>query len=207
MNFNCVSLGNNCAPAFALRSLNIRTAAYPFDWNISTLSALDMCFATNFEYFHKNLVLNDNKTKVIDHYGFIFPHDYPREAIINPENDVGEGIFPEENDKMIVNNWMDYNKIVVDKYARRIERFKKIINDSKPIIVFCMYDTADVLKLYNLFIKYYNRTDVYFINSCNKPFQNDHIININTDKNGVYNDLNAWKEGIDYIIKKYNVNI
>lgn len=202
MNFNYLTLGHDCSPAGALRALELRTTAYPFDWNISTISALESCFATNFEYFHKNVVLNDTNTKVVDLYGFIFPHDYPLENVNNMEEYIGEGVFAEENGKRIVNHWMDYNQIVVDKYARRIERFKNIVYDPKPIIVFCRYNTNEVLKLYHLFITYYKRSDVYFINSSSEPFENDNIKNIYTEKNNIWNDPTVWKEGLNDMLHK-----
>ena len=201
MSFNFLTLGHDCSPAGALRRLELRSTAYPFDWVISNISALELCFATNFEYFHKNVILNDTKTRVIDHYGFIFPHDYPLTNRNTNEDEIGEGTIGEENGKHIVDNWMDYNQIVVEKYARRIERFKNIINDLKPIIVLCRYDTKNVLELYNLFVRYYNRTDIYMVNAFPEPFENNNIINIDIEKNNIWGDINVWKEGVDYIIK------
>jgi len=201
MSFNCLTLGCDCSPAGAARNLGLRVTAYPFDWVISYIPSLELCFATNFEHYHKNLTLTEDKKKLIDYYGFVFPHDYPLKHTNINEEEIGEGIYGEENSKIIVDNWMDYNHIVVDKYARRIERFKNIINDPKPIIVLCRYNTPDVLHLYNLLVKYYNRTDFYIVNACSYPFENNNIININIEKNNIWNDNNVWKEGLDYIIK------
>lgn len=69
-----------------------------------------------------------------------------------------------------------------------IERFKNIINDTKPIIVLCRYNTCHVLKLQKLFMEYYK------------------IININTEKNNIWNESSIWKECIDKIILKINKN-
>ena len=120
------------------------------------------------------------------------------------ENNIGEGAFGEENGKCITDKWNDYYGIVLDKYNRRIERFKNIINEDKPIIVLCKYTTRDVLELQKLFIKYYKITNIYFINSSNEIFENDNIKNIYTEKNNIWNDVNVWKEGIYCIIKKIN---
>lgn len=189
----------------------MREIALPFDWVVSNVNSLQQCFETNFENFHKNLVLNYNKTRLIDYYGFEFPHDYPLSHMSDVENNVGEGVFGEEDDKFITDKWKDYCEIVLDKYNRRIERFRSIIMDSKPIIVLCRYNTRDVLQLQQMLIKYYNLTNVYFINSSNELFENDNIINIYTEKNNVWNDVSVWKEGIDYIInfkylKRYYYN-
>ena len=122
--------------------------------------------------------------------------------MINFENNIGEGVFGEENGKFITDKWSNYYGVVLDKYNRRIERFKNIINDTKPIIVLCRYNTTDVLKLHNLFTNYYNVKNIYFINSSNELFENDNIKNIYTEQNNVWNDVNIWKLGIDDIIKK-----
>jgi hypothetical protein len=205
MNYNFLTVGDGCSPADALRNLNLREFALPFDWILSNVNALQNCFETNFEHFHKNLVFNYNKKRLIDYYGFEFPHDYPLRHMSDVDNNIGEGVFdefPEDNDKFIGDNWHDYYDIVLEKYNRRIERFKNIVNDPKPIIVLCRYSINDVLKLQNLFIKYYKINNIYFLNSSNQVFENDNIKNIDTEKNNIWNDVNVWKEGMDDIIKK-----
>ena len=202
MDFNYLTIGNDCSPAAALKNLNLRNFALPFDWVVSNVNILHECFKTNFEHYHTNLVFNHNKTRLIDYYGFQFPHDYPLNYMSNVENNVGEGVFAEENNKTITNNWNIYYNVVLDKYKRRIERFKTIIADKKPIIVLCRYNTQDVLKLQQLFIKYYNITNIYFCNSSNEIFENDYIKNIYTEKNKIWNDISIWEEGINGIIKK-----
>jgi hypothetical protein len=203
MSYNYLTVGYDCSPAAALRSLNLREFALPFDWVVSNVNILERCFQNNFENFHKNLVLNCKKTRLIDNYGFQFPHDYPLNDMNNiDEKSFGEGVFGEENGKFITDNWTDYYNIVLDKYNRRIERFKNIINDKKPIIVLCRYNILDVFKLQDLFMKYYNIENVYFVNSSDETFENERIINIYTEKNNVWNDVNIWKQGIDDIIKK-----
>ena len=202
MSFNYLTIGYDCSPAGALKVLNLREFALPFDWVISNIKFLQRCFETNFEYFHKKLTFNYNKTRLIDHYGFQFPHDYPLTNMTNFENNIGEGVFGEERGKFITEKWSDYYDTVLDKYNRRIERFKNIINDTKPIIVLCRYNTKDVLELKELFIKYYKNNNIYFVNSCNEVFENDYIKNIYTEKDNKWNDINIWKEGIDDIVKK-----
>jgi hypothetical protein len=162
------------------------------------------CFETNFENFHKNLRFNGNKTRLIDYYGFQFPHDYPLNDMTNNENDIGEGIFGEETGKVITYKWIDYYDIVLEKYNRRIERFKNIINDTKPIIVLCRYNTRYVLELQKIFMEHYKINNIYFVNSSNEPFENDKIKNIYTEKNNEWNCVNIWREGIDDITKKIN---
>jgi len=202
MSFNYLTIGYDCSPASALKDLNLREFALPFDWVVSNIKSLQKCFETNFVDFHKKLVFNYNKTRLIDYYGFQFPHDYPLTHMTNFENNIGEGVFGEENGKFITDKWYHYYGVVLDKYNRRIERFKNIINDTKPIIVLCRYNTKDVLELQELFIKYCKNKNIYFVNSCNELFENEYIKNIYTEKDNKWNDINIWKEGIDDVIKK-----
>ena len=208
MIFNYLTIGYDCSPASALNGLNLREFALPFDWVVSNTKALQMCFETNFEYFHKNLTFNHNKTKLIDHYGFQFPHDYPLTNMTNFENNIGEGVFGEQCGKCITEKWCDHYSVVLNKYNRRIERFNNIVNDVKPIVVLCRYNTKEVLELQSLFMKYYKKNNIYFVNSCKESFENDYIKNIHTEtKNkdndeNVWNDINAWKEGINDVVKK-----
>lgn len=207
MSFNYLTLGSDCSPAAALKNLNLRDFALPFDWVVSNVNILEECFKTNFNSFHRNLVFNYNKTRLIDYYQFQFPHDYPLSDMRDVENNIGEGVFGEESGKVISDNWADYYSIVLDKYNRRIERFRNIVKDPKPIIVLCRYNTKDVLYLQKILIEYYNIENIYFINSSNEAFENDKIVNIHTEKNNVWNDTSVWKQGLNHIIFKINIQM
>jgi len=202
MSFNYLTIGHDCSPAAALKNLSLREFALPFDWVVSNVHILENCFKSNFDNFHKKLNFNYNKTRLIDYYGFQFPHDYPLNNMSVLENTIGEGVIGEEKGKFISDKWSDYYGIVLDKYNRRIERFKNIMNDTKPIIVLCRYNTNDVLKLQQIFMKYYKKENIYFINSSNEIFENDKIKNIYTEKNNVWNEASIWKQGMDDIISK-----
>ena len=77
MSINYMSLGYDCSPAATLKNLNIRDEALPFDWVVSNLQILITCIEDKFNSYHKNLRFNQRKTRLIDSYGFQFPHDYP----------------------------------------------------------------------------------------------------------------------------------
>jgi len=203
MVINYLTLGYDCSPAAVLRNLNIRKFALPFDWVVSDVNILEKCFEDNFSKFHKNLKFNYNKTRLIDEYGFQFPHDYQLNNMTNiNNNNVGEGIFGEEKNNFITDNWINYYDVVLEKYNRRIERFKIIVNDINPIIVLCRYNTKQVFKLQEIFLKYFNKQNVYFLNSSNQVFENSKIKNIYTEKNGEWNNTNIWKQGLLSIISK-----
>jgi len=203
MVINYLTLGYDCSPAAVLRNLNIRKFALPFDWVVSDVNILEKCFEDNFSKFHKNLKFNYNKTRLIDEYGFQFPHDYQLNNMTNiNNNNVGEGIFGEEKNNFITDNWINYYDVVLEKYNRRIERFKIIVNDINPIIVLCRYNTKQVFKLQEIFLKYFNKQNVYFLNSSNQVFEKSKIKNIYTEKNGEWNNTNIWKQGLLSIISK-----
>jgi hypothetical protein len=61
----------------------LREAALPFDWIVSSTTSLDRCFKDNFSGFHTELKYSTWKTRLIDKYGFEFPHDYPTVSLQN----------------------------------------------------------------------------------------------------------------------------
>jgi hypothetical protein len=215
--FNCITIGYDCSPAAALRGVNLRNFALPFDWVVSNISSLDVCFRDNFRKYHRELYYSNNKTRLIDAYGFQFPHDYPTEIDNLPqdysknfENMKDEDVTIKNNEVVItentiVKNWADHHETVLSKYDRRIKRFLEIMNDPKPIIVLCRYSTYEVLELQKLFLKYYHKENLYFINSTQEVFENDKIVNIYTEKNGEWNELIIWKSCLDAVILKHNL--
>jgi|UniRef100_A0A6C0IQ34 hypothetical protein len=203
MEINYLTLGNDCSPAAALRNLNLRNVALPFDWVVSNIHILETCFADKFEHFHKHLRYNETKTRLIDFYGFQFPHDYPLNHVEGgADDDIGEGIFGEETGKVIADDWYSHHDKVVAKYERRIQRFYSILGDSSPIIVLCRYNTKDVLRLQTLLLQHRKLENIYFINSSAEKFECDNITNIHTEKDGSWNDTNIWKKQIDECILK-----
>jgi len=196
--YNFLTVGSDCSPASALRQLKLREFALPFDWVHSRhIESIEKCFADNFSKYHTNLRLNRTRTRLIDEYGFEFPHDYPREDVSNNADNVGEGVFAEDKNTYIVHNWSNYYDIVKEKYNRRIERFLKIINDQKPIIILCRWNTNEVIRLKGMFEKYYNKTNIIFINSSSQPYVTETIINCYTERNNIWNEAQIWKENID----------
>jgi hypothetical protein len=198
--YNFLTLGAECSPAAALRSLDLREFALPFDWVVVNINGLEMCFRDNFQNFHKKLYFNDKKTRLIDYYGFEYPHDYPFTDISNNDS-VGEGVFGEENGKTITDNWNNYYDVVKEKYDRRIERFLNIVNDTKPIIVLCRHQIDSVIKLQELFKIYFKKTNILFINSSFQSFETPTIKNVYTERNGIWNDTVLWKEAIDKVVE------
>lgn len=201
---NFISIGSDCSPAAAQRSLQLRNTALPFDWIVSNINAVEKCFNTDFKDFHKNLRLNSSKSRLIDSYGFLFPHDYPRTKTVEfNETCIGDGVYKEEAGTYIVPNWIIHHDTVLKKYERRIERFRNVIRDSKPLIILCRYNSSsDIIKIQNLLLKNYGVKKAYCVNSSSECFENDTIINIYTEKNNKWNDSSVWLDGINRIILK-----
>ncbi len=193
--YNIITLGADCSPAAALRNLELRPFALPFDWVVSNIRSLNECFKTNFVHFHTELQFSNTKKRLIDAYGFQFPHDYPL-TDISDISIVGEGVIGEENGKTIVDNWQIYYNTVRDKYARRIERFINIMHDTKPLLVLCRYHTKDIVLIQWMLKHYYNKENVFFVNSCPEPYSDGRIINCYTERNGNWNEAAIWKEGV-----------
>ena len=194
--YNFVTLGYDCSPAAALRGLEQRPFALPFDWVISTVQSLRHCFEDNFAKFHVNLRFNQTRTRLIDEYGFEFPHDYPLTDTADTTH-VGEGMIGEEAGKTIHDTWQAHHALVKEKYDRRIERFLALVKDTKPLIVLCRYSPADAIELRDLFTRIYNKTNVYFINSSGTPAPScASLRHIHTERNGVWNEASVWNEAI-----------
>jgi len=161
--YNFMSIGYDCSPAAALRTLNLREHALPFDWIVSKPSFLHQCFEDNFTGFHTELKYNENKQTLVDKYGFQFPHDYPLidDLSFNPLS-LGEGEFGQQTNKIITPDWNNYYHVVKAKYERRIQRFLEIVQSPLPIIMLCTYKTSDVLTIHFLFNKFYNKQNIIF---------------------------------------------
>jgi hypothetical protein len=193
-----MSLGYDCSPAAALRNLNIRNEALPFDWVQTNLKSIINCIEDNFQKYHKNLVFNFTKSRLVDSYGFQFPHDYPFNLNNIDKEKLGEGIFGEEKDKQIIDNWSEYHSIVLEKYNRRINRFYNYLNSKNPVIFLCRDYNVNNINYFSSYLKKkFKKDNIYFIISSNENFKNNYIISCNTEKNGKWNDIDIWLEAIN----------
>jgi hypothetical protein len=201
-----MSLGNECSPAGALRNLNIRDEALPFDWVESNLQIITNCIEDNFNSYHKNLRFNQKRTRLIDSYGFQFPHDYPFENNNIDDSKIGEGVFGEEPNKQIISNWKEYHELALEKYKRRIERFYNYLNSDKPLIILCRgYHVNNINQFGSYLANKFKKGNIYFVLSSKQIFKNNHIITCDTEKNGNWNEASIWSEAIDSIKSMNNL--
>jgi hypothetical protein len=195
-----MSLGNECSPAGALRNLNIRAEALPFDWVESNLQIITNCIEDNFSNYHKNLRFNQRRSRLIDSYGFQFPHDYPFDNNNIDDSKIGEGVFGEEPNKQIIDNWSEYHEMALEKYKRRIERFYNYLGSNNPLIILCRgYPVNNVNKFGDYLANKFKKNNIYFVVSSNENFKGNNIITCDTEKNGSWNDASLWSEAINSI--------
>jgi hypothetical protein len=191
-----IALGSDCSPAAALRNLNLRDCAMPFDWVQCSVPSILSCLHDNFAMFHQNLKFNSTKTRVIDSYGLEFPHDYPFVDNEYNEEDVGEGVIGEDQTKQIISDYAKYTETVLEKYRRRINRFQEIMSNDEKVIIFSRHSHHNVMNLYIELKKLYNK-DFYIINSnYDESRIHSNIVNCYTEKNGVWNDQTVWKNSL-----------
>jgi hypothetical protein len=173
--YNYMSLGNDCYPAMALRDLCIRKEALPFDWVLSSADSITECIKDDFKYFHKELKLVNNNSRLCDKYGFLFMHDYPT---LNEKRNYldSDSIFYSEN--TIVDNWKDYYDNIIEKYQRRIVRLNEYLSSEKPLFILYSGDPNEIQKFKKLFEIKYKKTNIIYIvySSCNLLVKDDTII-------------------------------
>jgi hypothetical protein len=195
-----MSLGYDCSPAATLRNLNIRDEALPFDWVVSNLKIIRDCIEDNFAGYHCQLQFNAVRSRLVDKYGFQFPHDYPFNDNAYEETHIGEGVFGEEVQKKIINNWADYHPVALEKYARRIERLYNYLRDDSPIIFLCRgYDVPSIMAFANYILVKFNKSNIYFVVSAKYKYISQQIITCDTEANGIWNESSIWQEAIDAI--------
>ena len=195
-----MSLGCDCSPAAALRELNIRDEALPFDWVVSNLKIIRDCIEDNFANYHRHLQFNSSRSRLIDKYGVQFPHDYPFNDAAYEEAQIGEGVFGEEVHKKIVDNWVDYHPLVLEKYARRIGRLYSYLRDDKHIIVLCRgYGFQNITEFINYIGTKFNKRNIYFVVSSKYKYISRQIITCDTEANCVWNESAIWQSAIDAI--------
>jgi len=204
MEFNYLSLGPDCSCARALKDLNLRTCSHPFDWAETPFSALCLCLQNNFAMFHKNVYLDELKRNVVDHYGIKYPHDYPIKLL--PGFKKSEDGFVAE--RLVGDDWAKFVDQNVEKYGRRIERFRNIMADiSKPIIVLYRdkYENAVVLK--EILEKTYKREHIIIIVATGEKISSTHgaIIVCNPEFGGKWNEKETWNEAIQSAKLRYAI--
>jgi beta-glucosidase/6-phospho-beta-glucosidase/beta-galactosidase len=204
--YNFITIGSDCSSANALRELGLRKFALPFDWVQSFPNSFKNCIKTNFAHYHTNLFYNRKKSRLIDSYGFQFPHDYPVKKMENMTTNVDDYIIEGNENNTIVENWKHYYDNVKEKYNRRIERWNTILhNKEKPIIILSRYPANIAKDLLEFLMNYYSRNDLFMVNCCTQVNINDfhkNIVYINADiDDKIWNNVKIWRNGLEKLYK------
>jgi hypothetical protein len=185
-----ISIGNECSSAAALRNLQLRNFALPFDWVVTSPIAFTKCIMDDFKLFHKQLQ-RYNQSRITDAYGILYPHDYPTVEARIPNPD---GTYTE---KQLVDDWTNYSGPVVEKYGRRIERFQTIMNGKSPLVILYRGKVSSVRLFKSLFLKKYGNENIAFVVATNEQTDESYIFTCQPEKGGKWNDDAVWKEAID----------
>ena len=192
---NIIPLGRDCNVAEMLRTLGWRQCALPFDWVYSSIDSLRACFQDNFKLFHTGLKLNKKRNGLMDHYGFIYVHDYPSPAdMICSDFHIGEGMLWEYNP--VGSDWESHYPLVKSKYDRRVDRFLSMMKSPNPILIFSEFGVKNAKILRQVLTDVYKKTNVLIINSTRET---DH------EKNAPHNiihgyfgsDPQKWKQAVE----------
>jgi hypothetical protein len=195
---NCIfiPLGQDCSVADALRRIDKRKEAYPFDWIRCSLSSILECINTNFERFLKNTRVN--RTSVIDGYGFQYPHDF---KTVNIEKYTENPIYPEAE---IAQDWEQWLPVIQDKYERCIQRFNHSMQNSNIVFVINSVINDNVIQeIYATCNRVYGNKNIYFIliNSHNTMLNNA----ISAHIRDVWYDMPAWETILQKAMDKFSL--
>ncbi len=161
-----ISIGSDCSVAGSLRNLKYKDATYPFDWCISKINFITMCFETNFKCY---LDIFDKNTNLIKKSGNgHFKYD---ESIYFYHENIYDNL---DNDLLL---------FYKNKFKRRIERFINLLNsDSKILLVRKSVNEEynDILKLNKIIkSKYPNiNFNILYIS----PYDHNSVDNVYTYK-------------------------
>jgi len=178
-----VSLGFNCAVAFALKDLYLRNKSYPLDWGRVVEEKDEIGFRRKVEFLCTNFkdfineqdlyIFSDNKNEENKKHmavhnsfnGMHFFHDFPKGKTI-------ADVYPD----------------VKEKYERRIERLMDLINSDKKIC-FVFYaglaklPMAEIIYSTEIFYKIFPKRNVDFLILQNDPDIGDEVVYENLSDN------------------------
>ena len=184
-----VPLGERCQSTFLVKELGFRTQAFPFDWITSPIDSLVKCLETDFEGFHLNLQLEWNAatgvySQITDGLGFRFHHDYPTSSmnVFTDESEVGEA--------PIVDNWRDFHDATLEKYGRRIQRFRDTMRGEDEVIGVCRRPLADCVRIRAAIAQTYGR-DLRIMTDTHEISHDPMIQTVHSERD--WYDIEKWR--------------
>ena len=125
-----IPIGANCEPSHHLNCIQIRQIAYPFDWNVTPLTTVIELFANNFSdilnydnfiFSYKTLSVIEKDDKIIINREVVTTFD-KKLKIFYPHD------FTDNSDLI--------KKEIKEKYLRRVERMKDVLNTSEEVVLY-----------------------------------------------------------------------
>lgn len=187
-----IPFGENCGPATALRSLNLRDFALPFDWVRSTPESLVRAVDDDFKSFHDDLRLSECKMYVTDSYGFQFPHDYPTQSNMSNACDDEKKI-----EQILAEHWMESIPATKEKYARRIERFNSLMKSDEQLTILTTCKRKDIQVFRELFLRKYNKTNILYVVLAEDDISEEERERLLTDGVSVCDPETIWVDEND----------
>lgn len=191
-----IPLGQDCSVADALRRINKRKEAYPFDWMRYKVSVILQCIKENFKSFLKNT--RKHETSVIDNYGFEYPHDF---KTVNIEKYTDSLIYPEAE---IASDWETWLPVIEEKYKRRIQRFHDTMHSNNIVFVINSHINDDIINdVYTTCREIYNNNNIYFIVINSHDTRLNYAISANIKD--VWDDMSRWETIINDAMDKFSL--
>jgi hypothetical protein len=149
--YKVVSLGRACDIAYQIRRHFGQTEAYPFDWLITPIDGLIKIIRSDFSGFldRDQLIVKDGQVVHRD-TDVIFVHDFEEAEV-----DKLDELLP----------------AIAEKYARRIDRWRKVIHSHEPILFVRGSQSVgngiladeDARSIYRALSKTYPRADIHLL--------------------------------------------
>lgn len=196
-----ISIGQACNPAVALRALDLRKEAYPFDWTVSPFQSLYSAFQDDFHHYIEPDSLTLRKPDhygVLNYYGIHLVHDFPaatpNDALAEA---IGEGHI---TGGALRDNWRSFIPMVHEKYQRRIGRLRRLFLSGERIYLIRLGDMTkqQAVQLRDLLLSQYPASDfvIVVINQTAEmkhDWQLPRIINKYVDFQGADDNPVIWR--------------
>lgn len=196
--FECIGFGQACSTAAALHAFDLRNAAYPFDWTITSFLGLHTAVSQEFkDYLNPSYFrIREDNHGIINKYGIVFVHDFPTVDYtggdIQKEDGIGENILAAD--------WLDALPLIQNKYERRIHRFIEKCHSKNKIYFFRHFQItrSEAKKLRNILESLYPKLDFVLVVVGNnasyaKQWGDRKIKNYYLNDTHVWNDVKEWK--------------
>lgn len=182
-----VSLGFNCIVATQFVLNEVRQFAFPFDWIRTPFDALCQLIQNDFKDFLSPNFLKPSEVNAVinSYFGTQFFHD-----------------FPKDSNDMLCQNYLEALPSISEKYDRRIERFKKLLNSKTKVYLIrhrVMYaekplDKLNVSRLRDILFQKFPQGNWTLVvidngNEFKQDWKMNKVINIHL---AAWNDNTAW---------------